>query len=282
MNNDSLSTFFYHASGNAVGGVITRPFFANIDGRASAALPITGGYATSEFADFSYPQVVSFKKASTQLAGSFNAKDETYDTLVTVVIEGLNILDTVTADRIVMKLSSQHHKKENEGHVIPLGSKFENLRIAGHPVEVQLDHELFCACDTYTGFKKRYKEDEKFRNTTRKQFLWGDYDADTPQFLKDRFKWHTGPDTPPEAKGIVPCHMVKVIVHEEPAKPLLKTWGNLIRVPQFGDIFLGELILADGTRRASMMRLELGSPIGGSFTVGYATANGTTWPPVGP
>jgi len=280
MTKPSSSTFFYHATGNAIGGAIHRPFCANIDGKASAALPIVGGYSTSEYVDFSFKQVVSYKRASTQLAGSFNAADDTYNTLVTVVIENLNILDTVTADRIVTKLSSQHHKDEAEGHIIPLGSKFEGLRIAGHRVDVHLDHELFCECDTFAGFKQRYKKDKEFRKKTRKQFLWGDYGSDTPQFLKDRFKWHTGEDTPPEAKGIAPCHMVKAIEHDQAGT--LKTYGNLIMVPQFGQIYLGEMILQHGTRQLTMMRLELGSPIGGSITVGGVTANGTGWPPVGP
>ena len=201
--------FFYHAHGMATSGVITRPVNHAIETAAGTALPIIGGAASATAAStaFTHPQlgnILSFERASTQLAGSFNEFDGTHNTLVTVTVEGLNVLDTITADRIVLKLSAQHHPSEEEGRMIPLGSSFENLKIAGHPVEVELDHELFSGCDTYGGFKKRYKDDRDFRKRVRKQFLWGDYDPDTPRFLKDRFQWHTGEDTPPSPKDL--CH----------------------------------------------------------------------------
>jgi hypothetical protein len=182
----------------------------------------------------------------------------------------------VTADRIVMKLSSQHVPGEDEGRIIPLGSKFENLKVAGHLVDVQIDHDLFCQCDTYGEFKRRYKDDADFRKKTRKQFMWGDYDADTPQFLKDRFKWHTGQDTPPESKGIAPCTMVKAVVHDQPAT--LKTYGNVMIVPQFGKIFFGEMVLENSTRSVTMLRLALGSPVDGDVEIGGGTTNGTGYP----
>jgi hypothetical protein len=178
MNTSIPTEFFYHAHGIAVSGAITRPVSHVIETVASTALPITGG-ATSAAAGktvFNHPQlgnILSFQSASTQLAGSFNESDRTHNTLVTVTVEGLNVLDTVIASRLVLKLSARHHRSEEEGCIIPLGSSFENLRIAGHPVEVELDHELFSACDTYMGLKTRYIKDSAFRKRVRKQFLWG-------------------------------------------------------------------------------------------------------------
>lgn len=278
----SVSTeFFYNAHGIAVTGEITRPVSRLIETTVSAALPVTGG-ATSAGAGktvFSHPQlgnILSFNSASVQLAGSFNESDCTHNTLVTVTIEGLNVLDTVTANRLVLKLSARHDQQEEEGHIIPLGSSFEDLRIAGHPVEVELDHELFSECATYLGFRARYIEDAVFRKRVRKQFLWGDYDPGTPEFLKDRFKWHTMEDTPPESKGLVPCTLVKSVKHDQPN--VLQTYGNVILVPQFGKIFLGEVILKKGTRQLTMLRVELGSPVGGSLVICGGGGNGNGWP----
>jgi hypothetical protein len=143
-------------------------------------------------------------------------------------------------------------------------------------VEVELDHELFSGCDTYAEFKARYKKDTAFRKRVRKQFLWGDYGTDTPQFLKDRFQWHTGEDTPPESKGLVPCTLVKSVKHNQPN--VLKTYGNVIIVPQFGKIFLGEVILKHAARHATMLRLELGSPVAGSVAIACMRINGDSWP----
>jgi hypothetical protein len=281
MSTSSPAEFFYHAHGTAISGAITRPVSHVIDTTASTALPIIGGAASAAAGNtvFNHPQlgnILSFKSASTQLAGSFNDSDRTHNTLITVTVEGLNVLDTVTADRIVLKLSAQHNSSEEEGHIIPLGSSFENLKIAGHPVEVELDHELFAGCDTYAGFKARYKKDKVFRGRVRKQFLWGDYDPDTPQFLTDRFKWHTGEDTPPESKGLVPCTLVKSVKHNQPK--VLKTYGNVIIVPQFGKVFLGEMIVKNSARYVTMIRLELGSPIAGNMAIAMLQGNGADWP----
>jgi hypothetical protein len=280
MNTSSSSEFYYHAHGTAIAGAINRPVSYMLDTVASVALPIIGGAASANAGNtvHSHPQlgnVLSYQSASTQLAGSLNDADGTHNTLVTVTVEGLNLLDTVTADRIVLKLSSKHHDSEEEGHIIPLGSSFTNLRVAGHPVEVELDHELFAGCDTYAAFKERYKTDAAFRKRARKQFLWGDYDADTPQFLKDRFKWSAGKDAVPESHGLVPCNMVKSIKHDS---NVLQTFGNVIIVPQFGKLFFGEVIMKNGLRHVTMLRFQLGSPLGGGGTVGGGTGNGSTWP----
>ncbi len=275
------SEFFYHAHGTAVSGVITRPVNYTIDTTASTALPSIGGTASASAGStvFSHPQlgnILSFKAASTQAAGSFNDADGTHNTLVTVTVEGLNILDTVTADRIVLKLSSKHDPSKEEGSIIPLGSTFEGLKIAGHPVAVELDHDLFSQNDTHAAFKQRYQSDADFSKRARKQFLWGDYDADTPQFIQDRFKWHTDPDTPPESKGLLPCTLVKSVKHDQPN--VLKTYGNVIIVPQFGKIYLAEANLKTGMRHVNMLRLELGSPISGTIMVADAPTNGNNWP----
>ena len=148
VNTSGPAEFFYHAHGTAISGAMARPVNYVLDTVASIALPITGGAVLANAGNtvHSHPQlgsVLSYRSASTQLAGSLNEADGSHNTLVTVSVEGLNLLDTVTADRIVLKLSSKHRGSEEEGHIIPLGSSFENLRIAGHPVEIELITSCF-------------------------------------------------------------------------------------------------------------------------------------------
>ena len=54
---------------------------------------------------------------------------------------------------------------------------------------------------------------------------------------------------------------------------------HVVTVPDFGKIFFGELLITDQSRRLTMLRLELGSPIGGFARVrrgGRPTAAGRT------
>jgi hypothetical protein len=58
----------------------------------------------------------------------------------------------------------------------------------------------------------------------------------------------------------------------------LEVWGNVIIVPNFGVIYIGELLMESGCRRLSMMRLMLGSPMEGDVTVAGVEGNGTKYP----
>jgi hypothetical protein len=47
-----------------------------------------------------------------------------------------------------------------------------------------------------------------------------------------------------------------------------------VKIPRFGRIYFGELLLADRSRRLTMMRVKLGSPIGGQIVMADADPNG--------
>jgi hypothetical protein len=49
-------------------------------------------------------------------------------------------------------------------------------------------------------------------------------------------------------------------------------------VPNFGKIYLGEVHMIHNTRRVTMMRLELGSPVAGSIALGGGSGNGLPYP----
>ena len=48
-----------------------------------------------------------------------------------------------------------------------------------------------------------------------------------------------------------------------------------IIVRDFGRIFFGELLVTDLSRRLTMLRFELGSPVGGSAACAEVESNGT-------
>jgi hypothetical protein len=271
--------FFYHAHGSALGGVITRPIEKTIEDSASAtSLPLTGGHSLAKSNGYKLQHdpkdIISHTAASTEVSGR-NETDGSYTTEITSVVEGLNVYGVVTADRIVAHLTSKHNDGGAEGSVVPTGSGFLNLKISDYPVEVELDPSLFVENDTIDKFKKKHKQDAAFRAMVRKRFLWGDVDKSAPDWLQQRYKWVTPPDALPESKGIVPCSLVKSIKCNCPG---VQIFGNVIIVPEFGKIFLGEILLKEGARRLTMMRLEMGSPVGGSVVACDVEGNGTQYP----
>jgi len=55
--------------------------------------------------------------------------------------------------------------------------------------------------------------------------------------------------------------------------------GHIIHVPDFGTIYLGEMILTSEERRLSMMRIQLHSPEGGDISAAGSVVDGSSWPP---
>lgn len=272
---DTAKEFFYHAHGHALGGVITFPISQTLDSVAAASLPITGGHGHAKAEAYKLQELVSYSGASCEVSGAWNEQGAHHQTEITSIIEGVNINNVVTADRIVGRLLSKHKPDDLEGCIVADGSEFVNLRIGGFPCEIELDTKLFVECDTLGKFKDKHQNDPDFRNMARKRFLWGDIDSDAPDWLKQRYSWVKPADALPESKGIVPVSVIKSV---RCMMPGLKIYGNVMIVPDFGKIFLGELLLEEGSRRLTMMRLEMGSPLKGTMVMSAADNNGTSFP----
>jgi hypothetical protein len=257
MSPQPFRTFHYHACAHAFSGSFTRPFCQTIDVQASSALPIIGGHGSSRVENFEFREFVSFRKGYTHVSGGHQADDDSHNTLVTSTVEGLNLLDVVTADRIVARLYSKHLPNEPEGFITLVGSKFENLRIAGCPVEIKLNTELFERLPTFAKAKKEYDEKGEIRKIAEDPFQ-------TKQTLKE-----IKPD------GSILCSCVKEM---DTTCPGVKRVGHCFTVPGFGKIFLGEVLIRHAERTLTMVRLEIGSAVSGSGTAVQAFTNGRGYP----
>ena len=258
MSETTFSTFHYHACAHAFGGQFTRPFHELIDVQAATSLPIIGGHGNSRVENFQYREFISFKKGYTHVSGAHQADDNSHNTLVTATVEDLNVMDVLTADRIVARLYTKHAHKAPEGLVTMVGSKFENLRIAGCPVHVELHFDLFENVRTFDDAQKAFKNNESFR-----------------KIVLDPFQTGTQLETQ-GPNGAFLCSLVKEM---DTTCPGVKRTGHCFHVPGFGKIFLAEVIIAHAERTLTMFRLELGSAVSGSGSGAYATSNGRQWPP---
>lgn len=278
-------TFFFHGQGVGLGGVVTRPFQQLIDAKAAVSLPITGGkcslgsgkHTVPDLKDpqcEGLPHVVSIESALTDLSGTLDP-DGVYRTRVSATVDGLNVGGVVTADKVVVNLLTEHYPGEEEPRIDVSGSTIVNLRVAGEPVPVELDCELFKEFNTHTGFKQRFDRDPAFRRNMRQRFLWGDLATDeVPEFLRDQYKYTDSQKSLPESKGITPCSVVKSVTGSK----AFQAFRHVLVIPNFGKVFLGELLLQKNARRLTMMRFQLGSPVAAELTVSSGDGNGTTYP----
>lgn len=163
--------FLYHAEAVGATGSITLPFQETMEIQAASALPLNGGHGSARVENFHHRNIFSFRSAESQVVGSYSAKDKAHGTLSTVTVEGLNILDVVTCDRLVARLTSKHSDDGGEASFIPLGSRFENLRIAGHKIDVDLATDLFTDLSSWSKLANGYAQDTKIRSEVAKLSL---------------------------------------------------------------------------------------------------------------
>ena len=237
--------FHFHGEAHALSARFHRPIHFPIEAQASVSLPTIGGHAQSRVENFVGDHLVRFKAAHCHVSGSWMNK-EVVTTHATATIEGLNILDFVTADRIVARLTSEHHTGVREGHFLALGSTFEGLKIAGHDVKVTLRHELFVNSKTFAALREQLAKDRE---------------PDKISVTDD---------------GVALCSLAEDIDVKFPG---LKKRGHILQIEHFGELAIAEVFAAFGTRTLTMLRFKLGSPSGGSGTVTEATTNGQPLPP---
>lgn len=251
--------FHYHASGLALSGSFTRPMSRFIEVQAPTVLPTIGGYGNARVENFRLDHHVQFKAGYSHVAGSMQQKGdkEFYTTLVTATVEGLNLLDVVTADRIVMRLSAYHVLPDDESHFSFVGSTIEHLKIGGHAVEIEQNERLFAHLDTFDKIKKELETDKEFKRMAEDPF-------------------HSGTPTPlSEGHGELLCSLVKKIKTNAPG---VSVEGHTLVIPDCGRIYLAEALLSSCKRTLTMLRFELGSPVAGSGVAGQGSGNGTPWP----
>jgi len=237
-----------------------------------------GHYHYKKADPFHLDGILSHEGGYTQVAGHPSSKIAGFATLATSVVEGLNILDVVTADRVVAQISTVHpaYGTGQVPEVTFLGTRFDNLRIAGHKVEVD-------RCLDILG-PKLVDDESYFENGGVLDRISKQYDriataAELPDWASEEY-----PRGRPvlNGNGTLKCSLVNRVA----GAPGL-SFGHVIDLPHFGRIFLGELTVkrepgdsGEGSYdkyrfHLTMIRTKMGCIGDGSTNVGSAKTNGT-------
>jgi hypothetical protein len=272
-------TFLYHAHGLALGGAITQPFKAEIESHAATSLPIFGGFASAKMENYRLREIVSYRSAHSYVSG-IQLEDGAH-TVASSTIEGLNILDMITADSITGRLSSKD-TGTGQPEIVTLGSSFVNLKIAGQPVQVDLDNDLFTVHPTYEKllghFDPQGKQGKGGAKGKKARYAWGlTSDQPSPQLEKGMLiptgaGWH-------HANGVLHTSLVKQVRpvgSNNSAEEL--PYAYAIQIPHVGRVYLGELFVCADIKRLTMLRVELGSPLVGIIAAAAPVGGGNWFP----
>jgi hypothetical protein len=163
----------YHADAHLISGRLERPIAQEIPQQAQLSLlDWRGGHLYQRVQGYDLEGLVSFKSGYTRVSGyRSETKVHPFVTLATSVIEGLNVFDVLTADRVVAQVATAHPKydEKDPGHVPQvrfLGTQFTNLKVSGYDVNLTVNPEI---CGPRPANDVPYLFNKKFLNNVREQ-----------------------------------------------------------------------------------------------------------------
>jgi len=236
-------SFAFHAQAIGLSAALHKPCCENIPGQASVSLSQTGGETYSVVRDYNWKGLITFDEASAYVTGSVDHGSR--NTLSTVTVRNLNVANMVHADLVVARVSSRHEPGSPEGQITFAGSMIRNLTIAGETVDVAFDSRPFSELPTYEEFSKNL---DAVASTNPLRARHGE--VITASLVSERIGCRVGD-----------CN------------------GYSVSIPEFGTIYVAQVIIKPSYRRVSMLRFELGCPIGGSVEACGGESNGSEyWP----
>jgi len=270
----------YHAEATAVEGELNLPFMQPIERQAFAKVPQDGGYLSQQAESFRVEGIVSYSEAHTQVSGHEEEKHgKPFVTLSTSVVENLNILNVVTADRVVAQISTEHPREGYVPKVTFLGSQFVNLRIGGHLINVDLHWDIL---KDYPGGMLPITRHDGFINCIKERLgLIRDH-ATAPKEIKDRYAANLY-----EIEGGEKTEFS--LVREITGNPFPgDCYGHVIDIPHFGKVYLAVVRIehtdhgGDAYRQTlidlTMIEAKMGCIASGKVVCARSKTNGSTTP----
>jgi hypothetical protein len=250
----------FHADAYVLEANLEQPISDEIKKQAYVKLHEDGHYQFEPAEPFRRKGIISYQSGYTQVAGHPSAKvQHGFTTLATSVVEGLNVLDVVTADRVVGQISTTHppfDPANGLNDMVPsvtfLGTRFDNLRINGHKVEVERHLDIL---GPKPANEKSYLDDFANDDDDVLKRLAEQYDniqrvVGLPAWARESYKFDRATT---QQQGKAECSLVS---HVKGAPDV--SFGHVIDLPHFGKIFLGELTVE--RERGKPVPLKGGAP----------------------
>jgi len=274
--------FYFDAGASSLGGTLVEPLSRPIPTQASVSLPAAGGFATARTEAFNLDGLISCAATSTTVSGRKKA-DGSARVLVTAVIEGLNLLDVVTADRLVAQISVDIPVTAEPRRISVLGSKFEKLSLGGVEVRASLAPDLLLPKPGINGSMANLTwEDFDRLGRVQAEALTkcaGDEERELAGWLDGRFGWMKDD----QRRDGSQCSLSSLFHTVTPVDGVIpgRVLGHVIELPAFGRIFLGEVLASRDFVQVTLLRAELGCAVVGGTSGGVVTDNGHMVPPIG-
>jgi hypothetical protein len=278
MDNLHPRRHIFHGHASGVSAHIRRPQDQLLPVQGCSTLPVTGGHAEQNLGPQSLDKWVSFDAVSTSAHGDYvdaaagvatTTGAVAFDaaptaTKVNSEVRGLAILGRVHVAHAAVGLISHSAVGQAQPVIRLEGNVLEGVRIDDSRLAITLAEDFYQQCDT----KDKLAQAHAAGLPSQHAHLLLPLDGSA------------GPATTfPEANGTVKCTIVKEIRWDGPPHPTATIHGHVVRVPDFGKIYFGEMFITGDSRRLTMVRFQLGSPQGGEVVAAEGETNGNDFPP---
>ena len=278
------SQYVYNASTYAISADFERPKKHSLPPQAATVLSAHGGHGTNKSSALKVDGLVSFENAYSEVGGSFDDCHDTYTTHAWSVLEYVNVADMLTADRIVSRLAIYYPADgKTEPSFDITGSYFENLRIAGHKVEVKLDTQLHHQHDTYSKLAQGHQQ-----GTTDPMLLGSGLTGLSDKEMTDMEgtyhalsgmsrlvnEWKGDKANRPGDRGVYRLSVGNKVQFDYPSE--VTAYGSIVCIPKFGVIRLGEMVVHKHSRNLVMFMVQMCSSGHGTTSGGGTGGSGGT------
>lgn len=298
------SQYVYGATAYAVAAEFDRPKKHSLPPQAALVLSVHGGHGTHRIPGQKLDGLISFEEAYAEVGGSYDDCHDTYTTHAWSVVEGLNVADMLTADRVVSRMAVYYPAPGKEEPSFDItGSYFENLRIAGYPVDVKLDTLLHHEHNTYSKLASGLesvsspKAAKAGQSPRADQLLLGrglhglsqdelNDVEETYHALKGMSGLVNGWKAKATAKratnpgqGIYRLSAANQLdFNGQAGSSEVTGYGGIVCIPKFGVVRLAEMVVHQHTRTLTMFQVQMCSSGHGTTTGGGASGSGGVGP----
>ena len=283
---DLTRRFVFRGNASAIAGQIYRPKTIIVDVNCGgSSLGVSGGRSQSKIDGASFGDIIKFGSAFTLAEGLFDdekqaaavtdhkSRQSQLSTSTTVTAEtrdvSVGIKPVVTIKRVRGTLVSRSSVAgSGEPSIAPArDTTIQGVMIAGSPLTVNLNIGLFQKYDTRSKVMAAADDLKSFK-TYGSQFVVG---ATIEGVAQER-------PVLISRDGVIYATIVKELKWEGKPPSNARIDGHSVIVKDFGTVYFGELLISGHERRLTMVRFELGSPIGGYADVGDVASDGGGFP----
>jgi len=221
---------------------------------------------------------VSFQSAHTSAHGDYEnaahgvatTRGKPFDeaatkTSVSARVRGMNILGRVSIADLNLYMESRTGPGMAQPSIRLKGNRIDGVKIDGAKLKITLAETVFNKHDTKEKLTKAFSA-----LPARHKSLFLPCHVD-----KDEVTSY------PDGQGTAKCTIVQKIAWDGKPHPEAEIYGHVVRIPNFGKIYFGEMFITHDSRRLTLVRFQLGSGDGGEVTGGDGQTNGNPFPPSG-